>query len=72
MPTGRILTVFGTRLRATLGDQLVGHAPARGDVREQSAQPFGCPPASLHLGVGWFVGVNHAHAASLAATGQEG
>ena len=70
-PTGLILAVFGTHLRATLGDQIVGHAPARGDVSEQSAQPFGCLLASLHFGVGWFVGVNHAHAASFVATGQE-
>jgi hypothetical protein len=46
------LSRLGLCFGAPVGDQLVGEVPARGQVGEHSAHPFGGFPSTLHLGSG--------------------
>lgn len=56
------LAVFGPRFGAVVGDHLVHQAhPWRGEVSEAALSPLDRSEALLHLGIGDFDGVGHAH-----------
>jgi hypothetical protein len=51
-----VLSVFGSRFGATVGDQLVDQAAARRHVGEHSPHAFGCRSAPLDFELGLRLG----------------